>query len=212
MKPELEITTDARQIKAEAECPACGGSGLEVFFEIPELPVNCIALYATREAALNCPKAGIDLGFCRRCGAVSNLLFDSARLTYDFGYDNSLHFSPVFQNYSDELARDLVARYNLRNKNIIDVGCGSGEFLSLLCALGNNHGVGFDSAFITGPRQSGGRKRYYYYPGLLLRAVCRTRGRFRYLSPRARAYRRAAALSVQREGGPCAKSRRGYIF
>ncbi|MFY9691065.1 MAG: class I SAM-dependent methyltransferase [Candidatus Acidiferrales bacterium] len=150
VKPELELATDGRHIEAGAECPACGGSGLEIFFEIPELPVNCIALYATREAALNCPKAGIELGFCRRCGAVSNLLFDDARLTYDSGYDNSLHFSPVFQKYSDEVASDLVTRYNLRNKNVIDVGCGSGEFLSLLCALGNNYGVGFDSAFIPG--------------------------------------------------------------
>ena len=69
---ELELTTDAPQI-LDRVCPACGGSELDRFFEIPELPTNCIALWATREAALNCPKAGIQLGFCRGCGAVSNL-------------------------------------------------------------------------------------------------------------------------------------------
>ncbi len=150
MNSKLEMTADATQIMAEAICPACGGSELERFFEIPELPVNCIALSTTREAALACPKARIELGFCLRCGAVSNLAFDAARLTYDSSYDNSLHFSPTFQKYADGVARDLVERYNLRAKNVIDVGCGNGEFLSLVCSLGNNRGVGFDPSFIPG--------------------------------------------------------------
>jgi len=135
---------------AEAVCAACGKGEVDRFLEISELPVNCVALGATRAAALNCPKAGIELGFCRRCGAVSNLAFDPARLTYDRSYDNSLHFSPTFQKYADEVARDLVERYNLQGKNIIDVGCGNAEFLSLLCSLGDNRGVGFDPAFIAG--------------------------------------------------------------
>ena len=146
---ELEFTADAMPILARV-CPGCGGTELDRFFEIPEVPTNCIALWATREAALNCPKAGIQLGFCRRCGAVSNLVFDTARLNYDPSYDNSLHFSPTFRKYSDELARDLVERYDLHGKNIIEVGCGNGEFLSLVCELGNNRGVGFDPSFIAG--------------------------------------------------------------
>jgi SAM-dependent methyltransferase len=150
MKSEPELMTEATPIMARRECPACGGSELDSFFEIRELPVNCIVLYPTKEAARNCPKAGMELGFCRRCGAVSNLVFDAARLTYDSAYDNSLHFSPTFQAYADKIARDLIDRYDLRGKNIVDVGCGSGEFLSLVCALGNNRGVGFDPAFIPG--------------------------------------------------------------
>jgi SAM-dependent methyltransferase len=150
MNSELELTADAARIMTAAVCPACGGSELDSFFEIPKLPVNCIALCATREAARNCPTAGIELGFCRRCGAVSNLVFDASRLTYDPSYDNSLHFSPTFQKYAEEVARDLVKRYDLYGKNIIDVGCGNGEFLSLVCGLGNNRGVGFDPTFIPG--------------------------------------------------------------
>jgi SAM-dependent methyltransferase len=143
-----EITTDEAQIMAAGVCPACGGSERECFFEIPELPVNCIALSTTREAALNCPKAKIELGFCLQCGAVSNVAFDAGRLTYDASYDNSLHFSPTFQRYADGVASYLVERYHLDGKNVIDVGCGNGEFLSLVCNLGNNRGVGFDPSFI----------------------------------------------------------------
>lgn len=150
MDSKLELTTDAAQIMAQDVCRACGGSELDRFFEIPELPVNCIALCETRETALNCPKGGVDLGFCRGCGAVSNLVFDATRLTYDGSYDNSLHFSPTFQKYAAGVARDLVERFDLRGKNIIDVGCGNAEFLSLVCDLGNNRGVAFDPAFIAG--------------------------------------------------------------
>jgi hypothetical protein len=41
----------------------------------------------------------------------------------------------------------LIERYNLRHKDIIEIGCGQGEFLSLLCELGDNRGVGFDPAY-----------------------------------------------------------------
>ncbi len=151
MNSEVELT--AEQMAAATGgvvCPACGGGELERFFEIAELPVNCIALSATREAALECPKGRIELGFCLDCGAVSNLAFDAACLSYDRSYDNSLHFSPTFQKYAEEVAGYLIERYELRGKSVVDVGCGNGEFLALVCGLGKNRGVGFDPSFIPG--------------------------------------------------------------
>jgi SAM-dependent methyltransferase len=148
MNAQVRFTPNVPPTLTHAACGACGGGELESFFRLPELPVNCIALFATRDAALNVPKGAIELGFCQRCGAVSNLLFDAARLAYDPSYDNSLHFSPSFQQYAEEVARDLVARHDLHGKNIIELGCGNGEFLSLVCGLGDNRGVGFDPAFI----------------------------------------------------------------
>ncbi len=59
-------------------------------------------------------------------------------------YENSLHFSPLFQQYAGELADHLINRYGLRNKDIVEIGCGNGEFLSLLVEAGANRGVGFD--------------------------------------------------------------------
>jgi SAM-dependent methyltransferase len=84
------------------------------------------------------------LTFCNTCGAISNLAFDQALVDYDPSYDNSLHFSATFQKYSEELARDLIDRYDLHGKHILEIGCGKTIFLSQLCALGNNSGLGFD--------------------------------------------------------------------
>ncbi len=131
-------------------CAACGSDELECFFSIPQTPVNCIVLRATREAALNAATGRIELGFCAICGAVSNIAFDPNLVDYDQRYDNSLHFSPTFRKYADGVAHDLVERYNLHGKNVIDLGCGNAEFLSLVCALGNNRGAGFDPSFIQG--------------------------------------------------------------
>ena len=33
---------------------------------------------------------------------------------------------------------------------MLEIGCGNGEFLSLLCELGNNTGIGFDPTYTPG--------------------------------------------------------------
>lgn len=149
MTRELEATAVPLEERVQTfACPACGALEPERFLRVPELPVNCIALWNTRAAAMACPRGAIDLAFCESCGAISNQLFDQNRLRYDGTYDNSLHFSATFQGYAAELAGYLTERYELHGKDIIDVGCGNGEFLALLCRSGNNRGVGFDPSFI----------------------------------------------------------------
>jgi SAM-dependent methyltransferase len=68
-------------------------------------------------------------------------------MQYTGAYENSLQFSPRFQNYIESLAGRLIKRYQLRDKSIIEIGCGQGDFLSLLCAGGDNAGIGFDPSF-----------------------------------------------------------------
>ena len=68
-------------------------------------------------------------------------------MRYDGAYENSLQFSPRFRQYLEELGRGLVQRYDLRDKDIIEIGCGQGDFLSLLCGMGRNRGTGFDPSF-----------------------------------------------------------------
>jgi SAM-dependent methyltransferase len=69
-------------------------------------------------------------------------------------YENSLHFSPCFQSYAESLAARLIDRHDLHGQDIIEIGCGRGDFLRLLCKLGGNRGVGFDPSYE--PEQSGG--------------------------------------------------------
>jgi SAM-dependent methyltransferase len=62
-------------------------------------------------------------------------------------------YSSTFNAFAGKLARRLAACYDLYNKEIIEIGCGRGEFLDLLCELGQNRGIGFDPAFVDKNKQ-----------------------------------------------------------
>ena len=118
-----------------------------MFFEIMDMPVHVGVLWPSQDAARNCPKGDIELAFCNTCGFISNLAFDPTRVQYSQEYDNSLDFSPLFQQHVRSLAMRLIDRNDLHNKSVIEIGCGKGNFLKLLCELGNNRGVGFDPSY-----------------------------------------------------------------
>ncbi len=52
--------------------------------------------------------------------------------------------SPTFNRFHDHLARDLIERFDLHGKEIVELGCGQGEFITMLADYGDNHGYGFD--------------------------------------------------------------------
>jgi len=88
----------------------------------------------------------MSLALCEECGLLVNTAFDESRIDYDEDYENSLHFSKMFGEYAQWLARGIVERYDVRGKEVLEIGCGSGEFLQLLVDLGDNRGIGFDPA------------------------------------------------------------------
>ncbi len=135
-------------------CPVCNTTDIAVFVKVAQVPVHCCLFWPTREEAIQVPRGNIRLGFCRDCGHIFNLAFKPELMKYTQAYENSLHFSPRFQSYVGSLAARLIDRYDLRGKDIIEIGCGKGDFLRLLCALGANRGVGFDPSYA--PEQNGG--------------------------------------------------------
>lgn len=131
-------------------CPVCGSTAVRDFVEIQEVPVHCNLLWADRQLALSAPKGDILLVFCSNCGHIFNRAFDPALTEYSQAYENSLHFSPRFQSYAQSLASDLVERHDLRRREIVEIGAGQGDFLRMLCDLGDNRGIGFDEAYVPG--------------------------------------------------------------
>jgi SAM-dependent methyltransferase len=130
------------------QCTVCGSGNLDTLIAISQVPTHCNVLYATREEAVEVPRGDIHLTFCRSCGHVFNSSFDPRLMEYTQAYENSLHFSPRFQQYASELAQRLISAYDLRHKDVIDIGCGKGDFLGMLCAMGENRGFGFDPSYV----------------------------------------------------------------
>ncbi len=131
----------------DQNCPVCGHTAILDILDLPAIPVYCNVLWATSEAAQAAPTGDLLLGFCQQCGHVFNQLFDPALVDYTAEYENSLHYSPRFQQYAETLAATIVEQFDLHGKNIVEIACGKGDFLRMLCRLGNNHGVGFDPSY-----------------------------------------------------------------
>ncbi len=129
---------------AASPCFVCGAEDGAVFFEATGVPAHCNLLWATREEALDAPTADVRLALCPRCGLIYNERFEPERMSYVEGYETSLHFSGTFRAYAEEQAERLVTAHGLQNKDLVEIGCGAGDFLRLLCRLGANRGVGID--------------------------------------------------------------------
>lgn len=71
-------------------------------------------------------------------------------MDYNQEYENSLHYSPKFIQYANDIASDLVARYSLNGVDILDIGCGTGEFLIWYVSLAKTMEQGLIQVTIKG--------------------------------------------------------------
>jgi SAM-dependent methyltransferase len=139
-------------------CPNCLKGDMSVFYQVPRVPVHSVLLMPTRDIAVNFPKGDIALGHCSYCGFIANTLFDPTVHNYSAQYEETQGFSGTFQAFHRKLAEEMIEKYDLHGKKMIEIGCGKGEFLSLLCEIGKNTGVGFDPAFVSDRNPSAGDK------------------------------------------------------
>ena len=129
------------------QCPACKQQEMQIFYEQPSVPANSCILLKTPDEAINYPRGRIDLAFCPGCGFISNVAFAPKLTEYSERYEETQGFSGTFNKFHRALAQRLVADYDLKGKTVLEIGCGKGEFLKLICELGNNKGIGFDPGF-----------------------------------------------------------------
>jgi SAM-dependent methyltransferase len=120
---------------------------MDVFYEVGGVPTNSCILLSTRDEAINYPRGDIRLAFCAGCGFICNIAYESKLTEYSGRYEETQGFSPTFNSFHERLARSLVERHDLHGKELIEIGCGKGEFLRLLCDLGENLGLGFDPGY-----------------------------------------------------------------
>jgi len=137
-------------IKPLEKCPVCNSDKLVDHISIINAPVFCNVFLNTETEALNAPKGDIQLASCSNCKHVFNRTFDASLLDYSGDYDCSLHYSGSFQAYAKTLSEDLINRHEIFNKTIVEIACGKGDFLSSLCKLGDNKGIGFDPSYEEG--------------------------------------------------------------
>ncbi|MGM0486082.1 MAG: class I SAM-dependent methyltransferase [Planctomycetota bacterium] len=100
--------------------------------------------YDDPRAAIASPTGDVILSFCHGCGLIFNRLFEPDKVSYEPGYEVALHHSETFRNFMEGVADKLIGSFDLHDKDILEIACGCGYFLRLLCERGPNRGVGID--------------------------------------------------------------------
>jgi SAM-dependent methyltransferase len=134
-------------------CPACHSTAPARCLAVPRVPVTCTSIFPSAEQAQDIPAGDIDLRVCTRCGLVFNAAFDPALGELGARYESSQAASAHFVAFADALADAWVLRHKLHGATVLEVGCGSGDFLQRLLAAGAARAIGVDPlAVATDPR------------------------------------------------------------
>ncbi len=173
--------TEARKLPytdPNITCPNCNSKGMLIFYTARNVPVHSVLLMPTREAALTYPKGTIELGFCDVCGFISNTTFDASLHEYSARYEATQGFSSTFNKFHRALAQRLIDKYELHDKDIIEIGCDKGDFLLMLCEMGNNRGVGVDPAYVPERIESSAKDRVQFIADLYSEKYTHLKGDF----------------------------------
>jgi hypothetical protein len=141
-------------------CQACGGTAVESFYELRNVPAHSCLLLPTRKEALAFPRGDIELVFCRDCGFIGNSRFDIGLNQYSAAYEETQAYSPRFLKFLDEICHDQIQKFALGpGMTALEIGCGKGEFLTRLCELSGCNGIGLDPGYHPERNQSSAAER-----------------------------------------------------
>lgn len=163
----MNVSTGPRErtiLPATDHCRACGADGLVEIARGTGLPVNNARVFRERDEARGVPVGEMQLAVCPSCGFIANMRFDPGLVVYDSTYEEQQSYSPTFTAFADGLASELVARWNLHGKRLVEIGCGKGDFLAALCAIGGNDGIGIDPSAVRGRLNGAGAERVTLVP------------------------------------------------
>jgi len=143
-----------------SRCPSCHNDHIEGFFSIKNAPIFSLVTMASKKAALAVPKKDIELAFCHDCGFIFNRLYDTSIDYFTLGYEDQQGFSQTFMQYLTRISEELISKYSLEGKTLLEIGCGKGDFINLLNELAGGKGIGVDPAYEEG-RQNNPNLTFY---------------------------------------------------
>ncbi|KAA0233255.1 MAG: hypothetical protein JJLCMIEE_02327 [Acidimicrobiales bacterium] len=156
-------TTPGRDVTGDVShllCRSCGGSAGSVFYERSQVPVHNSLVCRSRQDATAVPRGDLRLSVCTACGFVQNSAFDPSLVEYADDYEDTQANSQQFLAFVEDVAHHLDEIYNLAGRQVVEIGCGSGDFLSLLCGRTLARGTGYDPALRAGAITPDDRVRF----------------------------------------------------
>lgn len=143
------------------KCPVCKLTSKFNFFSSGYQPTNENVLYKNRNSALNSNIGEVKAYYCTKCFYAFNSSFDINLVDYGKNYQYTLPPTPTHKNLQQKIINIALQKYKIKNKIVLEIGCGKGEFLKQLCIDGNNIGYGFDTSY-TGRKCIKEPQLYFY--------------------------------------------------
>jgi SAM-dependent methyltransferase len=128
------------------QCPGCFSKQLGHSFPIKNQPVILNYRFSHPEEATTVPRRDMCLRECLDCGLIFNAILDESAIPYDERYENRQTFSAAFRAMQKETVDAMIRNYGLASGTILEVGCGKGDFLKLICRRANACGFGYDTS------------------------------------------------------------------
>jgi hypothetical protein len=130
----------------DRSCPACGAHTLRMFYAVQGVPVQSNRQLRIAADAEAIPTGDIILAQCETCAFITNIAFDESLLPLGRAEATGPAMTPEFCDFAKQQADDWIDRFDLCGKTLIEIGCGQGEFLEMLCERAGARGIGFDPA------------------------------------------------------------------
>jgi len=132
----------------KVECPVCHSNQVNKFLERLNAPVHQNLILITEKKAKEIDLGDLVLFFCNQCGFIFNGAFYLDKLQYGHLYDNTQELSDVFKSYISSLVDYIIRECGIRNKKVVEVGCGNGSFLKKIVLASESIGFGFDPSYV----------------------------------------------------------------
>ena len=170
------LTGGARRCRVPAACPSCGADGSSSSTSSAASRCTAACCSTTREEALGFPRGDLELALLPRLRLhhQHRLRPGRCRATRS-SYEETQGFSPRFRDVRRaSWPQRWVERYDLRGKDVLEIGCGKGEFLLVLCELGGEPRHRHRPGLRPERARRRGRERIEFIARLLRRAATRT--------------------------------------
>ena len=104
-------------------------------------------VYSSSTQASSCKTGMVQLLQCPECGLVFNAAYDEKTIAYDGTYDNGRGHSSSYLGYLDFLCEKFAPWLN-DHSNVLEIGCGNGDFLKNLSDMTGCLAFGYDSTYV----------------------------------------------------------------
>ena len=124
-------------------CLACKSVYNYAISRWESMPLSVLGLPRSESEARKMQGLVMDVRQCASCGHVFHTEFDYENIPYRTGSNLVYNQGASWKQYQDELATEWAEDYDLKEKRLVEIGCGEGLFLQRLAAFGN-HCIGFE--------------------------------------------------------------------